>query len=257
MNHLRTKTNTLEIETGDGIVFPLFLASPVTRFLSWAIDGICVTILLGMVMRGVSALGWIQPDLIMAITTLIYFAVSMGYGMVLEWYWRGQTLGKRLFRLRVMDAQGLRLQFSQIVVRNLLRAVDGLPILYLVGGVTCLLNRYSQRLGDLAANTVVVRMVPGDDTGLEQMFAGKYNSFREYPHLAARLRQRVSPGEAGIALRAILRREELTPSSRVDLFASLAGYFRDVQRFPQEATDGITDEQYVRNVVDVLFRTRV
>jgi hypothetical protein len=45
----------------------------------------------------------------------------------MEWRWRGQTIGKRVLRLRVVDAQGLRLHFTQVVLRNLLRFVDMLP----------------------------------------------------------------------------------------------------------------------------------
>ena len=57
----------------------------------------------------------------------IGFAISVGYAIFTEWFWRGQTVGKRLLRLRVIEEQGLRLQFSQIVTRNLLRFVDMLP----------------------------------------------------------------------------------------------------------------------------------
>ena len=48
---------------------------------------------------------------------------------------------------------------------------------------------------------------------------GKYNSFRDYPHLESRLRQRVKPVEAALALDAILRRDEISPEARVELFA--------------------------------------
>ena len=74
-----------------------------------------------------------------------------------EWRWRGQTIGKRLLRLRVVDAEGMRLQFNQIVTRNLLRFVDSLPAFYFVGGLACWLSPKCQRLGDIAANTIVIR----------------------------------------------------------------------------------------------------
>ncbi len=257
MNLDSNKTNTLLIQTGDGIEFPLFLASPVTRFVAWLVDCACIAAASNLISAGLAGFGWLSWDVVGAVTTLAYFAISIGYGIAWEWYGRGQTLGKRLLRLRVVDAQGLRLQFNQIFVRNLLRALDALPLFYLVGGITSLLNRSGQRLGDLAANTVVIRLLPGMDANLEQLFAGKYNSFREHPHLVARLRQKTTPAEAGIALEAILRREEFEPDARVALFESLARHFGEVQKFPSEATDGMTDEQYIRNVVDVLFRTRV
>ena len=158
--------------------------------------------------------------------------------------------------IRVMDIQGLRLQFSQIVIRNLLRFIDSLPVFYLVGGLSCLLSPRAQRLGDLAANTIAIRepRVPRPD--LEQLLTHKYNSLRDHPHLVARLRQRTSPHEASIALQALLRRNELEPASRVDLFAQIAAYFKEKVPLPQEITDGITEEQFVRNVVEVLFLTR-
>ena len=176
--------------------------------------------------------------------------------MATEWAWRGQTIGKRLLRLRVMDAQGLRLQFHQVLLRNLLRFVDMLPALYLVGGLACLFSRRAQRLGDLAANTVVVHSAKYTEPDLDQLLAGKFNSLRQYPHLEARLRQRVSPAEARLALQALVRRDELDPAARVELFAELAEHFKSIVTFPPEAVEAMPDEQYIRNVVDILFRTR-
>jgi hypothetical protein len=89
---------------------------------------------------------------------------------------------------------------------------------------------------------------------LEQLLTDKFNSLREYPHLTARLRQRIGPQEASIALQALLRRNDFDPVERVELFVQIAEYFKTIVEFPQEATDGISDEQYIRNVVDVLFR---
>ena len=186
-----------------------------------------------------------------------WFVIGIGYGIFFEWTWRGQTIGKKLFRLRVVDVEGMRLQFNQIVVRNLLRFVDELPAFYFVGGVTCWLNSKCQRLGDIAANTVVVRSPRVAEPDLDQLLAGKFNSLRQFPHLAARLRQNVSPLEADIALQSLLRRDEFDPVARVELFDELAAHLRAKVEFPPEATDGVADEQYLRNVVDVLYRTRV
>jgi hypothetical protein len=154
----------------------------------------------------------------------------------------------------VVDEDGLRLRFSQIVIRNLLRFVDSLPSFYLVGGVATLFNARAQRLGDIAANTIVIRHVKPVSPDLDQLIPGKFNSFRDFPHLVARVRQNVTPEEAGIALRALMRRENLDPKARLVLFGKLVGHFKEIAAFPPECTDGISDEQYVRNVVDVLFR---
>jgi uncharacterized RDD family membrane protein YckC len=251
------RTGVMSIQTPEGIVFPLVLAGPVTRFLAVLLDAACVNVILMIVSVVFLGLGFLSVDLLFAFYVLCYFVVSIGYPIATEWYWRGQTIGKRLLKLRVMDSQGLRLQFSQIVIRNLLRFVDMLPAFYLVGGVTCLINKHAQRLGDIAANTIVVRNPEISEPDLAQIMSGKYNSFRDYPHLAARLRQRVSPQEASIALQALLRRDELEPVARVELFSEIAGHIRRIVEFPSEAVDGITDEQYIRNVLDLLFRKAI
>jgi uncharacterized RDD family membrane protein YckC len=246
----------LRIRTPEGIVFAQLLAGPVTRFLAWFVDLLCVLALLTILGQVLLFMQLVSANLAGALYTLGYFVISIGYGMFCEWRWRGQTIGKRLLRLRVVDAQGLRLQFNQIVTRNLLRFVDSLPFFYFVGGVACWLSPKCQRLGDIAANTIVIRNPRVAQPDLDQLLAGKFNSLRQYPHLAARLRQRVSPAEAAAAVQALLRREEFDPIARVELFADLAGHFRAKADFPPEATDGVTDEQYLRNVVDVIYRTR-
>jgi uncharacterized RDD family membrane protein YckC len=250
------KTNTLQIKTPEGVVFSQMLAGPVVRFLAWSVDAAAIGAALMIISIPLGILKLISFDLAGAILALGYFAITIGYGIVLEWFWRGQTIGKKLLRLRVVDAEALRLQFSQVVIRNLLRFVDSLPLFYFVGGVACWLSRKYQRLGDLAANTIVVRNPQAAEPDLDHLLAGKYNSMRQFPHLAARLRQRITPAEAALALQALLRRDDFESLARVDLFAELVAHFRGKLEFPAEATEGLSDEQYVRNVVDVLHRAR-
>jgi uncharacterized RDD family membrane protein YckC len=246
----------LSIKTPEGIVFSQELAGPVIRFVAWLVDAACVGAGFAALRQLSGVLAMISPNFAMAFNILGYFAISIGYGIVLEWNWRGQTIGKRLMRLRVVDAEGLRLQFDQIVTRNLLRFVDSLPVLYFIGGTASWLNRKCQRLGDIAGNTVVIREPRVAEPDLDQLLAGKFNSLRRHPHLTARLRKQVSPAEASLALQALLRREEFEPAARVELFGDLAAYFRGKTEFPTEDTDGMADEQYLRNVVDIVYRSR-
>jgi uncharacterized RDD family membrane protein YckC len=253
---LSSRISTLTISTPEGIEFSLRLAGPVTRFLAWAVDLGTIVAIITILNVVLGILGVISRDLAMAANIIAFFVVSVGYGILTEWYWQGQTLGKKLLQLRVMDEQGLRLQFSQIVIRNLLRFIDSLPALYLVGGLVCLFNKRAQRLGDFAANTIVVWTPHVSEPDLNQLLEGKYNSFREYPHLEARLRQHVTPAEAQVAVQSIVRRDDLDPHARIELFRELTAYFKTIVSFPQEATDGISDEQYVRNVVEAIFRQK-
>ncbi len=250
------RTSTLKIRTVEGVVFSQRLAGPVTRFLAWFLDLLCIGLLLWVVSWLSLVVGFLSWNLAGAFSTLAYFVISIGYGIACEWGWRGQTIGKRFFRLRVVDVEGMRLQFNQIVTRNLLRFVDALPAAYFVGGLACWFSPKCQRLGDLAANTVVICNPHVTEPDLDQLLAGKFNSLRQHPHLAARLRQSVSPDEAAVALQSLVRRDEFDPIARIELFAELAAHFRAKVEFPPEATDGIADEQYLRNVVDVIYRSR-
>lgn len=253
---LTTRADALHIFLPEGVAFSLPLAGPITRFLAWLVDGLLTLVVYKLVGILVLPLIVVDRDFGNATQVILFFAAPIAYGIFFEWLWRGQTPGKRLFRLRVVDAGGLRLRFHQVFLRNLLRAVDLLPSFYLLGGAVCVLSRRAQRLGDLAADTVVVRTAPVVEPDLTQLMAGKYNSLRDRPALAARLRQRISPAEAGVALQALLRRESLDASARIGLFATLAARFRTAGALPEEFADGMADEQLVRNVVDVLFRVR-
>jgi len=246
----------LKIRTPEGIDFSLQLAGPVSRCMAYLVDLVCVLALVSVAGKLLLLVSVINEDLSVALVIFMQFIAQIAYGIICEWYWRGQTVGKRMLKLRVVDEQGLKLEFPQIVIRNLLRFVDALPFFYAVGGIACFLSRHCQRLGDLAANTVVIRNTNVPEPDLDQLALDKFNSLRTHGHLAARLRQRISPHEAGIALEALMRRNTFDPAARVALFAELAAHFKSLVVFPPEIVETLTDEQYLRNVVDVLFRAR-
>ncbi len=247
--------STLRIQTEEGVVFSLPLAGPVTRFLAWAVDIAVVLVLMRLSRYVFSMFALLSPDMSRGLSILAFFALLVLYPITLEWFWNGQTVGKRVLRLRVMDERGLRLTFSQVALRNLLRAVDLLPFLYLTGGLACLINPHRQRLGDFAANTIVVRERRPRAPDLSRLSENKFNSLRGHAHLAARLRQRVSAEAARIGVQALLRRDMLEPGARVEVFRNIAEYYRGLVRYPEEAVLGLTDEQYVRNVIDIVYRT--
>jgi uncharacterized RDD family membrane protein YckC len=246
--------DTLTIRTPEGIEFALPLAGPISRMLALVVD-LCVVFTIGkLVEQMLTPLGLLGKDISDAVKMLAYFVISLAYMALAEWLWRGQTVGKRLLRLRVVDAGGLKLEPSQVIVRNLLRFLDGLPAFYLLGGIACLINSRCQRVGDIAAGTVVIRAPKLQRPDLDQLLGGKFNSLAEVRHLAARLRQRVRPEVGTIALEALLRRDEIEPRSRLKLFGEMAAYFRGLVEYPAEVVEQLSDEQYVRNVAEILYR---
>jgi uncharacterized RDD family membrane protein YckC len=250
------RVNVLRVRTPEGVSFVFHLASPVTRLAAMVIDWSVVAAAWSVVEIFLRLIEPLSADIAGLVGTLLFFILSQGYRIAAEWKWRGQTLGKRVLRLRVVDREGRRLAFSQIAMRNLLRVVDALPLAYMVGGAAALASRLGQRLGDMAAGTIVIRepVEPPADPSL--LRGEKYNSLRGQLPVVARLRQAVSPDAARVALQALARRGELDAGARVRLFAELAGYFRSVTRIPGELSEGVSDEQFVRDVVEVLFVAR-
>ncbi len=92
--------------------------------------------------------------------TLILGGVFFGlwvYWTLLEVMWNGQSVGKRLLRIRVVKSDGSPVTVFSSAVRNLLRVVDFLPACYPVGLIAMLVDKRHRRLGDLLAGTVLVR----------------------------------------------------------------------------------------------------
>ena len=249
------KNDGLEIYTPEGVPFSIPLAGAGARLVALIVDLLAIVALGTLVFSVLKAFEASAPDAIGGILTLAYFVLSTTYAMVLEIWWNGQTLGKRLLGLRVMDRHARPATAAQIVIRNLLRPVDSIPVFYLAGAVSCWLTRHRQRLGDLAAGTVVVRTQESLRADWSQLNRAKFNSLREHPALAARLRQRSGPELAALALDAVLRREELAPEARLAVFAALALRLRALVEFPAHTVESLSDEQSVHRAVEVLYST--
>jgi len=87
---------------------------------------------------------------------VLYIFLSWAYFVVFEGL-TARTPGKLLMGLKVVKLDGGRYDWKAVLLRNVLRIVDGLPVLYIVGLVTVAVTQRNQRLGDLAAGTLVVR----------------------------------------------------------------------------------------------------
>ncbi len=92
---------------------------------------------------------------LLAVVILIAFSIYWGYFVFFEMWTNGQSPGKKYMKIRVVQVEGEGISLSSIVVRNLLRAVDGIGF-YAVAGIAMFVTKKVQRLGDLAAGTVVI-----------------------------------------------------------------------------------------------------
>ncbi len=244
----------LTVRVPEGIEFSMPIADPLARALALLID-LAIKITLSVALgTALSLASWLLGDIAQALSLIAGFAVFLFYSVFFEWLWRGRTPGKRVLKLRVVDANGLHLTFPQILVRNLLRLVDMLPGAYMLGGCFALFSRKGQRLGDIAAGTAVISQREVAMPDIDLLKTEQYNSLREYAYISARLRQLTAPDEALLAANAILRRAQLEPDARLQLFKALRAYFERKARYPEDVTQGMSDEQYLRNIADILFQ---
>lgn len=153
-----------QVETPEGIDLQADLAGPLPRAIAYAIDSGLRALVLGAL--GI-ALAFIPGRTGIGVFLLISFLAEWFYPVLFEVYRNGQTPGKKWLRLAVVNDDLTPVRWSTSLVRNLLRTVDFLPMAY-IGGLLCtLLNGRFQRLGDLAAGTLVIhRPEPAPAAGL-------------------------------------------------------------------------------------------
>ena len=208
-----------EIDTPENVRFSFERAGLASRALAWAVDLFVMLCILQAAAVVLSLLSVVFGKAATAIWLVIAFLVQWWYAALCEWRFGGRTLGKRLVGLATMDDRGLSLTLLQAVIRNLLRIVDMLPLLYLVGGLTSLFDPHGRRLGDLAAGTLVIRERRAELP--RRTLAEAHRDAHRYPDLAE-VGRRLSPGERDAVLALCNERERLPLSLRSELFERLS-----------------------------------
>jgi uncharacterized RDD family membrane protein YckC len=149
--------DVISIDTPEGVPLELTLAGVGSRFLAAIVDTTIQVGMLLLIVLFVSLAGSSGP--VTAMGTILAFLVFLGYDILFETKASGRTPGKHLTGLRVVRRGGGPVGFRTSAVRNLLRVIDLLPGMYLVGIVCVLVTKQNQRLGDLAAGTLVLREI--------------------------------------------------------------------------------------------------
>lgn len=213
----------LEVETPDHVVLRYDLAGAGNRGFAALLDFMLASIIAItslVILSWAGTLSEASLFVVGGLAMILTLVVIWAYFILLEWLWNGQTIGKRAFKLRVINEDGSPAQFTAVLIRNLLRLVDFLPAFYGLGVLVIVLSPKSQRLGDLAAGTYVVRApLPQVD----------WFSLRTVTPLGAgtTAETRRMPGEAQRLVREFVAREsQLAPAERVRIAAVIAAKLR-------------------------------
>lgn len=144
------------IETPEGIDLEAQLAGPVPRVLAYSIDLAIRAIFLGVL----SIVLLFLEKMGMGIFLVVSFLLEWFYPVFFEVFHQGQTPGKRRLHLVTVSDDLTPITWGASMTRNLLRAADFLPFAYLLGIISMSVGKHFQRLGDLAAGTIVVHQSP-------------------------------------------------------------------------------------------------
>jgi len=208
--------DVISIDTPEGVPLELTLAGVGSRFLAAIVDTTIQFATLLLIVLFVSLAGSSGP--VTAVGTILAFLVFLGYDILFETKASGRTPGKRLTGLRVVRRGGGPVGFRTSAVRNLLRVIDLLPGMYLVGIVCVLVTKQNQRLGDLAAGTIVLRERTGLRRPTPTTFAAPtgLDAYTDSLDLAG-----LGADEYGLVRAFLLRAPSLPPAVRAQLAAQV------------------------------------
>lgn len=140
------------VETPEGIDLQAELAGPIVRAMAYAID----LMVRGLVLGIISIIMLFAGNIGTGIILLILFILEWFYPVLFEIYNNGQTIGKKTMGLTVVNDDLTAISWGSSLIRNLLRFADFFPFGYLVGVSSMVLSSRFQRLGDLAAGSLVI-----------------------------------------------------------------------------------------------------
>lgn len=154
-----SKADEVTVQSVTGVDLTLGIAGPGTRSYAFVIDWHIRLLLSGAWLLVAAVvlqvkITWSTHDGLLSVlpAAVIYFL----YHPIVEVMTRGQTPGKRMAGVRILDRDGGQPSTTALLLRNVFRLIDSLPATYLVGLTTCFLTRQRIRLGDMAAGTLLV-----------------------------------------------------------------------------------------------------
>jgi uncharacterized RDD family membrane protein YckC len=152
------------IDTPELVAIEMPLAGIGSRFIAilidtllWIVSFFVLILVFSVLAPAFHAFSRLSEQWITGIVIFLLFLLQWGYFTLFEAFWNGQTPGKKIARIRVIQRSGRPIGILESMARNFIRMVDQIPTFYAVGIVAVFVTRQNQRLGDMVAGTIVVR----------------------------------------------------------------------------------------------------
>ncbi len=237
-------SDQLSIDTPELVSIDMPLAGIGSRFIAvlvdmliWGAGLVLIGLALWIFQPALQAFSRLSYQWVVAVVTFVVFVLNWGYFTLFEAFWNGRTPGKRVARIRVIQRSGRPIGLFESMGRNLVRYIDQIPFFYAVGVIAVFASRQHQRLGDLAAGTLVVRdrepeaahsVNPGARTFTSQLF--RANPPAPEPvslvTLPAANVARLSPADLEVLEGFLSRRLDMPLEARQALAARIASAIR-------------------------------
>jgi uncharacterized RDD family membrane protein YckC len=210
------------IATPEGVELELVLAGLASRFMAEIVDAALIVVLVLGLIAVAAIAGGTAGLVIFSVAVGGLMLISVCYHVAFEVLASGRTPGKRMNGLRVVMDGGEPVGLHASAVRNLVRLIEGPPLFYVPAIVSILATRRNQRLGDLAADTLVVREPAGPRRRRRGTTPGETAALSPGLRLADWDVSAITQEEL-VAVRSFLaRRDSFTPSARRGLARDLA-----------------------------------
>ncbi|MGO9336150.1 MAG: RDD family protein [Terracidiphilus sp.] len=261
LNSEQLGRDQISIDTPELVAIELPLAGIGSRFIAllvdyliWGAGMLVVYFLAFLLLPALYIFNKISAQWAEAIVIFVFFLLNWGYFTLFEAFWNGRTPGKRVAKIRVIQRSGRSIGLVESMARNLVRYVDQLPFFYAVGVITMFVTKQHQRLGDLAAGTLVVRDREAEsplwgDTGSRtftaQLFSGHVPI--PEPHTAVTLPAtgiaKLSSGDLEVLEGFFSRRLDMSMATRQALAARIAAAVQ--AKSGLEAPAGVSVETFL------------
>ncbi len=260
----------IDFETPENITISYQVAGTGTRFLAWFADNIfltliCLVLLVVFVAFGASVdsvfsdlfePGGSDADsrdgsqfslIFLGVWLMIWSLGGFLYFGLSELIFRGQTIGKRMSKIRVVKADGFSLDPTSILIRTLFRVVDQLPPLWIVP----VLSTSSQRLGDMVAGTIVISDEPTEISSVRETLGSRSEADSKFRITGAMLK-RSQPADFATIESILERWSSLSPVERIALTEKIVPAM--TQRLQTEVPSVEDHQQYLEDLLAAEYR---
>lgn len=219
----------VEIITTQNVVLQYELASLQDRVFAFLIDFFCLVLgltILSGILAGMAAGSETGATLVVFLTSTVFIL----YSLVLETFNNGQSIGKKAMKIRVIKLEGANATFSDYAARWAFRMIDIYFSLGSLAAILILTSSKGQRIGDIIANTAIVKTVPRTNIDLDDLLSIHQANKHAPKYLQAR---KLREEDALLIKVALERYRRLKNRGHKEAIASLANHIRQTLSIDQ------------------------